>query len=277
MKLNNKINFFLVACLVVALFFLYGVNAQAGNDDCDHPRFQEIGCTYPGDGVGQDGADGADGQDGESIVGPQGAQGLQGVQGIPGIVPEEWLTTTNTSIENNYNIVNKWRRELQDVAAAQSAMQVYLPQDQKSRLTTGLSQVSGQTGIGLGYAYMVDDERNTAVTVAVGHAGSETVVQGSIGFEFGGSRKIELPAKAIRLESITPTALSVASSEDYEEDIEILQMEQRSLEGQVASLQAQLNAPKPEPEPVVQTVRVIEQHIDAKRAADVWAALQKGK
>ena len=222
MKFIQK-NVGLVVLILAVVVFVSMTNfAWAGNEDCDHPRFQEVGCTYPGDGGGQDGDDGQDGATGatgpagadgpqgiqgltgatgatgaQGLQGPQGETGAQGPQGEAAEVPEEWLTTTNNRIENNYNITNKWYREIQDVAAAQAAMQVHLPQYQKSRVTTGLSQVSGTTGLAVGYAYMMDNDHRTAVTVAVGHAGSETIVQGSIGFEFGGQRKIELPVEAI--------------------------------------------------------------------------------
>lgn len=68
-------------------------------------------------------------------------------------------------------------------------MQVHLPHDQSSRVTMGMSRIHNTTGLAVGYAYMMDDERNTALTIAVGHAGSETAVRGSFGFEFGGQRK----------------------------------------------------------------------------------------
>ena len=67
-------------------------------------------------------------------------------------------------------------------------MQVYLPQDRQSRITFGISKVSNTKGVSVGYAYMRDDDNNAAFTVAIGRAGSETAIQGSFGFEFGGSR-----------------------------------------------------------------------------------------
>ena len=250
MKLNNKINFFLAAALVMALVWLAGTKANA-SEDCDHPRFVEHGCGEVGppgeDGQdGQDGATGPAGADGDQgergptgetgetgaqgQQGEQGETGAQGIQGIPGTVPTEWLTTTTTSIENNYNIVNKWRRELQDVAAAQSAMTVHLPHDQTSRLTTNLSQVGGSTGIGVGYAYMMDNERNTSFTAAVGYAGSETVITGSVGFEFGGSRIPAFePVKTISYKAAPEPDGVVVPYEEYE-SLLMAQVQQEELE-----------------------------------------------
>jgi hypothetical protein len=103
-------------------------------------------------------------------------------------VNENWIIETR----NNFTIVNRWRHELRDAAAASAAMQVHLPQDQMSRLTLSISDLNNTTGYGIGYAYMLDNKRNTALTLSVGHAGEETAVRGSFGFEFGGQRKIKL-------------------------------------------------------------------------------------
>jgi len=150
---------------------------------------------------GHDGKDGQDGQDGQDgMDGVDGQDGKDGIDGKDGVVPNEWLNVTNTSIRNNYDIANKWYRQARDVAAAQASVQVYLPQDQKSRLTIGMGHARDTTGIGIGYAYMIDDERRSALTVGVGHAGSETVISGSFGFEFGGSRTPALPSYKQELE-----------------------------------------------------------------------------
>jgi hypothetical protein len=52
-----------------------------------------------------------------------------------------------------------------------------------------MSNVYSTTGVGIGYAYMMDDNHNTALTLVLGHAGDETAVRGSVGFEFGGSKR----------------------------------------------------------------------------------------
>ena len=67
---------------------------------------------------------------------------------------------------------------------ANDAIQMYLPQDKPSRLTIGATAYGGQLGVGLGYAYMVDDESRTAFTFGVGVSHDETAVKGSVGFEF---------------------------------------------------------------------------------------------
>jgi hypothetical protein len=162
---------------------LVGSNAYAhGNDnDCDHPQFQEVGCTYPGDQGppgqdGQDGKDGKDGQDGEDgeqgPPGPQGPQGERGPQGEPGVVDETWIRET-------LSWQSKWHR----YSAASEAIQIHLPQDQYSRVTFGMSRLYGVSGYGLGYAFKNDD--GVAVTLGIGTSGSETVGKASIGFEFG--------------------------------------------------------------------------------------------
>ena len=57
--------------------------------------------------------------------------------------------------------------------------------------------MANETGIGLGYAYRLEDDRNTAFTIAVGRASDETAIQGSIGWEFGGS-KIPTPVPVVK-------------------------------------------------------------------------------
>jgi len=100
----------------------------------------------------------------------------------------EWITNTN----NTFSTHNKWIQEYRDYAAAEAAMQVYLPQDQNSRVTFGMSRMNSTSGYGVGYAYMLNNSRNTALTFALGVAGDETAAKASFGFEFGGSRKIDM-------------------------------------------------------------------------------------
>ena len=89
-------------------------------------------------------------------------------------------------------------------------MQVHLPQDMASRFGVNVSQINGVTGVGFGYAYMMDNERNSALTLSVGMAGDETAVRGSFGFEFGGERKMELPVAAMKY---APAPVVVAEPE----------------------------------------------------------------
>jgi hypothetical protein len=51
-----------------------------------------------------------------------------------------------------------------------------------------MSRVNSETGIGLGYAYMLEGEENAALTLSLGIAGDETAINGGFGFEFGGKR-----------------------------------------------------------------------------------------
>ena len=78
---------FLTTGIGIALVF-FAVHAIATEPECNHPRFVEIGCEYPGT-VGPQGPIGPPGLRGP--VGPQGAPGLQGErgpQGAPGLQGE---------------------------------------------------------------------------------------------------------------------------------------------------------------------------------------------
>jgi hypothetical protein len=231
----------LVAMLVVGLWPAYSL---ADNDEgCTGNPHHCVGERGPPGADGADGADGVDGVDGEQgergytgdtgatgatgatgdrgatgAVGATGEQGIQGVQGIRGEVPTKWRTET----------IN-WYNEIRDVAAAQQAMQVYLPQDQKSRLTMSMSRVANTTGVGLGYAYMIDNERNSALTLSVGRAGSETAVAGSFGFEFGGTRKIVIPVFVPTPEP-EPVSAEVTIPEEEYASLLMAQVQQEELE-----------------------------------------------
>ena len=211
---------FLVGVLLVCLF-VYGSEAMAsGGDDCRKAHHQcghEDGEQGPPGPAGPQGPPGEDGQDGEP--GPPGPTGPPGPQGPPGEIPTEWIITVN----NNHSTVNKWYQSAREVIAAQTAMQVHLPQDRHSRMTGGISRIGNTTGYAIGYAYMMDNDRNTAFTVAVGMAGSETAVQGSVGFEFGGQRRMELPPveKLIYMPAAEPAAAApngvVVPFDEYDE------------------------------------------------------------
>jgi len=194
-----------LGALMLVAWFMFTTSAAYATDweECDHPRFLEHGCGYEGED-GADGADGADGQDGrdgiDGIDGIDGKDGRDGIDGKDGVVPTEWITNTN----NTFNIHNKWIQSARDALAAQTAMQVFLPQDQTQRITFSGAKINNTTGVGVGYAYMFDNERNSALTLSVGRAGDETAVRGSFGFEFGGSRRIEMPTIAPEPEPIQP-------------------------------------------------------------------------
>ena len=249
LKHLNKIVMLLAA--LVFLWIFWGVQvANAWEDpmDCDHPRFVEHGCIEDGkDGKnGRNGKDGKDGKDGEQglpgPVGPAGPKGDKGDKGDPGEVPTEWITTT----QNNFNNVNKWYQRARDVIAAEAAMQVFLPQDQTSRLTGGVSSVGGTTGYAVGYAYMFDNERNTALTAVVGVAGDETAAKVSFGFEFGGKRKMEIPAAAIIQFEPEPepepiTAGGVTISEDEYHTLLMAQVQAEDFEAQQQMIEDRFN------------------------------------
>jgi len=194
-----KLLFFTLTAVVIYLFVTSGVAFADKDKDCKgNPHHcNEPGPPGPPGPQGPPGEDGADGQDGKD-----GEQGPPGPQGPPGEVPIEWITNTN----NTFNIHNKWIQSYRDAAAAEAAMQVHLPQDQTSRITFSGSRINNRSGYGVGYAYMLDNERNTALTVAVGFAGDETAVKASVGFEFGGKRHMELPVVVVaeRREEIPP-------------------------------------------------------------------------
>lgn len=212
----------LVILVLAAIAFTAMTQTAWGTDwgECDHPRFVEHGC-------------------GEA--GPPGPAGPQGEQGPPGEVPQEWIT-------NVHNLYEESRAYM----AAAAAMQVYLPQDQTSRLTFSGSRVGNTTGIGAGFAYMLDNDRNTSLTLAIGRAGSETTVSGSFGFEFGGQRKMQIPvfAPAPEPESEPVDAVIYEQRQQIEnyhaEDIQVVQMAQVSLEYRIEALEQ-----KPEPKPVI--------------------------
>lgn len=203
--------YFLLLFLLLPLV----LQADPGHDKCKGSK----PCEIPGP-PGPPGADGIDGIDGiDGVDGRDGIDGVDGVDGKDAVIPIEWYDT--------FNNANKWHRTAIDVAAAQQAMQVYLPQDQKSRMTFGMSRVGNTTGAGFGYAYMMNNDMNTALTVAVGVAGSETAVSVSAGFEFGGVRRIVIPVeKIIYMSPPDPEPEPVVVLASYDDDIELLQMEQ---------------------------------------------------
>ena len=75
---------------------------------------------------------------------------------------------------------------------------------------------------------MINNSKNTALTLAVGRAGDETAVRGSFGFEFGGQRSIQIPVSAIapaaapEPEVVYVTAARTAAVNDSAFDVEAL-------------------------------------------------------
>jgi hypothetical protein len=189
-----------VLIVMSALLMITPVFA-GGYDECSHPRFVEYGCGDAGP-QGEQGEQGPPGEQGER--GDTGPQGEQGEQGPPGEVPIEWITETRN-----------WHEIIRDAAAAEAAMQVHLPRDQTSRMTFGMSRMHSVTGFAVGYAYMLDNEQNSALTLAVGRAGDETAVKGSFGFEFGGERRMQIPAITTAPEPV-PTGMVQIPIEEYD-------------------------------------------------------------
>jgi septal ring factor EnvC (AmiA/AmiB activator) len=147
----------------------------------------KYGCEGPPGPPGEQGPPGEDGKDGKD-----GRDGVDGIDGKDGEIPTEWITEVrnyNTSTVNQFNVLNKWNKTIREAVAASASMQVNLPRDRASRMTFSVSDIDGQTGIGAGYAYMLDNESNLAFTLAVGQSGNETAIRGGVGFEFGGARK----------------------------------------------------------------------------------------
>jgi len=258
-----------VGLLFVAMFWVASIQlayATDWYDECEHPRFQEVGCTYPGeqgppgqdgrdgrdghdgrDGVdGQDGRDGIDGQDGDSAYqvavnngfegsetewlaslqgrdGKDGRDGIDGIDGKDGVVPNEWILETRYKFDR-----------VRDAAAAEAAMDAYLPQYSNQRLHFNAAHVQGRTGIGFGYAYMLDNERNAGLTFAVGHAGSETAVRASFGFEFGDDRPMNLNMSHLKTEKeivvYEPPSGQVLVPEDEYESLMVQAVQKEELE-----------------------------------------------
>ena len=279
-----KTIFFVLGVLII-LWLGWGVRlAKADNSECDHPRFQEVGCAYPGEQgpPGQDGKDGEDGEDGidgiDGIDGKDGRDGIDGINGINGVngkdgeVPIEWI-----------NNVTKLYNESREAAAAAAAMQVYLPQEQTSRLTFGMSRLQGETGLGVGYAYMLDDDRRSALTLSVGHAGSETAIRGSFGFEFGGDRRMKIDMAEIQPaaapppepEPIAPIIEPIIEQQmiiesEHNEDIEMVQMAQTDITNRIDAIENRLNRPQPK----LKRVPKAEPEFTYEQKAAAWAALR---
>lgn len=284
-----------------------------GWGECDHPRFQEVGCTYPGEQGppgrdGRDGHDGRDGRDGEdgasayeialengfegteeewlaSLVGPAGRDGRDGIDGKDGVVPTEWITETRYQFDR-----------VRDAAAAEAAMDAYLPQYSNQRLHFNAAHVNGRTGIGFGYAYMIDNERNAGLTFAMGHAGSETAMRASFGFEFGSDRPMRLdlssiaPAAAPEPDGVYLTEaeydemlMAQATQEQHNEDIENIEYRIAQQDNLIESLREQHEDDEAEIERLKQEAARLraeqqeQERIDAARRAAALEALRDKK
>lgn len=193
--------------LIGLSYIILAASVKAEASNCDHPVFQEVGCSYeriiPGP-QGEQGPTGPQGPQGPmgpaGPMGPQGEQGPMGPQGEqgpagpmgpmgpPGVVDYEEV---NKFINNTYySRFGDWGKHV----AATEAIQIHLPQIQDHRLTLGMSSFDGHAGLGIGYAYMMESENAAAITVGLGTAGGDWVGKASVGFEFGGAKNRPLTA-----------------------------------------------------------------------------------
>ena len=222
---NDSFKLFIYGLLAFLVMLLMSPGWASGDDDhhthkdwdkCDHPRFVEHGCEEGGE---------------QGPRGPPGPKGDKGDKGDPGEVPVDWIN----QVTNNHNTVNKWYRAARDAVAAEAAMQIHLPRDQTSRVTVGVSRLNSTTGYALGYAYMFDNERNTALTAAIGVAGEETAAKISFGFEFGGKRHMELPLAAVVIAEPEPEPEPVTGvwmSDSEYDDLVMAQVQQEDFNEQ---------------------------------------------
>jgi len=238
-----------VGLLLVAMFWLACIQLAYGTDweDCNHPRFQEVGCTYPGDEgppgpagppgpegppgpAGPPGPEGPPGPAGPpGPQGPPGPMGPQGPQGEPGEVPTEWITETRTEFQT----IRNWREDMREAAAAQAAMETHLPQYQNSRLHLNMATIEGKTAIGFGYAYMFNRDNNAGLTFAMGHSGGETAARASFGFEFGDDRPMKIDLAHLAPAAAPPPPMEqdgvYVTQEEYNEMV-VAQVSKEELE-----------------------------------------------
>lgn len=252
----GSLKMFVIGLIVIAILMILspGIGYTTEND-CHQAHEQ---CGHGADGT--DGKDGVDGRDGvagkDGRDGIDGADGRDGVDGKDGIVPTTWITETR----DNFLTVNKWYRAAREAAAATAAMQVHLPQDRASRLTFGMSHLNNTTGVGVGYAYKLDNDRNTALTVAVGVAGDETAIKGSFGFEFGSDRRMEIPAIVIAPVVVEP---EIDHTQEY------LSMFEQTQDDRYDALYARMEAYE------VQTQKAVADARNARKEAQRLAQIAK--
>lgn len=193
-KMQDRLAWIIAIVLLIILAGLARADGGPdGDEPCSHPNFVTHECL---DTI----VDGLDGEDGEP--GPEGPEGPPGPPGVPGPVgpvgPEGPMGPAGPAGPQGERgpvgpagrdgvdgvVPMAWYHELRSHMAAESAAQVFLPQNKNSRLTLGTSRVMGRTGIGLGYAYRSSEDGNTAFTLAVGRANGGHVVKLGIGVEF---------------------------------------------------------------------------------------------
>ena len=147
---------------------------QGNPHDCEGPPGPP-GETGPAGPAGPQGEQGEQGETGP--MGPPGPAGAEGKPAFPGQNTTTWI-----------NEVRYYTGKYGKYMAASEALQIYLPQEQDSRITFGMGYSASKVGYGIGYAYKTDRDDNLAFTFGIGTSGGEQVGKASVGFEFGGSK-----------------------------------------------------------------------------------------
>ena len=160
--------------LVVSLIIATNSYATAS---CDHPHFYVKGC--PIEGVKGD--KGEKGDPGER--GPQGEQGVAGRDGVDGkdgrdgAVGPAGLPGADGVNYNGSHLLSRAKRYI----SLSSALDIH-QSDEGHRVSVGAAGTGGTYGLGLGYSYRND--KNQIFKIGAGRSGSETLVKGSMSFEF---------------------------------------------------------------------------------------------
>lgn len=151
--------------LIAALALMFSApvmaNGNPNSEPCSHPVFMTHDCNITG-APGADGKDGVDGRDG--------IDGVNGINGIDGVIPNGWFDQLD---------------KLGRYSLALDAAHAYLPMYKNSRFTLSAAQGYHQLGVGIGYAYVdQDDDNKLAFTIAIGGSRDVSAAKVSIGFEF---------------------------------------------------------------------------------------------
>jgi hypothetical protein len=91
------------------------------------------------------------------------------------------------------------------------------------------------TGIGVGYAYVFDNDNNTALTAGLGMAGDEVMIKVGVGFELGGDRVRYTPAAPAVATYSGPTSEELATLQAR------LEAAESALEARITQVEATQN------------------------------------
>jgi len=183
--------------LLPLLMFFSPVQASG----CEHSRGFFCGGQDGQDGIdgvdGMDGADGATGPQGPrgytGHTGPQGEQGVagtdgkDGIDGKDGVAGPQGIAGVAGSDVLSLAAISEMERTIDDTASinlAFDSIQIHLPQKASHRVTMSMANDGVNQGVGIGYAYMFDDDNRTAVIAGWGHAQHQDVVKVGVSFEF---------------------------------------------------------------------------------------------